>query len=182
MSQIYKFVFPFKGQVKTQLIISKNKLIKPKNVKQFENRVRSLLAVQFPNEYRPIKGHLQCDLYHFTQYKLDDDGYLLPKYKGDLDNIFKVLADCFEPIYKKVTLIDDDGKTLKTNKGNNRFKKVLVTPGVIENDEYISKANLNWVPVENEEDERIEIYLKALSENDLKKGPMYNDDELFQID
>jgi Holliday junction resolvase RusA-like endonuclease len=174
MKNTYKFTFPFTGQVKTQLIISKNRLVKPKNVKKFENAVRSCLAVAFPLELRPIEGYLRFDMIHYTQYKRDSEGAILPKkHYGDNDNIFKTLADCFEPIYKKMVLFDEDGNPLLTDKGNKRYEKVLVTPGVIKNDKYIFRANLNWVPVETEEEERIEVYITPLSEEELFLPPVF---------
>ena len=175
---IYKITFPFAGKVKTQLKISGNRLVKPADVKGFERSVRTILSVAFPLEHRPIEGYLKFEMYHFTRYKRDADGMLNQLKLSDLDNIFKTLADCFEPIYKNIPLPPDDesGEFEFTKSGRLKTKKVMISPGVIKNDKFIKKAILDWVPVETEDEERIEVYISVLSEEDLFKGPQHKDE------
>lgn len=183
--KIYKFTFPFKGQVKTQLKIATSRnggkrLVKPKNVKQFENAVRTILSTVFPLEERPIEGYLRFDMVHYTKYRRGEDNVLLPEKTADLDNLFKTLADCFEPVYIKQTKLDEDGNALLTEKGNMKYEKVMVTPGVIRNDKYIMRANLLWIPVEKEEDEKIEVYISTLDEKELFLPPTF-DGEVIEL-
>jgi Holliday junction resolvase RusA-like endonuclease len=172
----YKITFPFTGKVKTQLKISGNRLIKPADVKKFEREVRTILAVAFPMEERPIEGYLKFEMYHFTRYKRDSEGLLNPTVPGDLDNLMKNLADCFEGIYKNIVLPPDEitGEIKKTPSGKMKSRKVMVSPGVIKNDKFIKKAILDWVPVETEEEERIEVYITPISEEDLFLGPQHD--------
>lgn len=167
MDQTLKFTFPFKGKVKTQLIIAKNRLIKPKNVKQFEFAVRNILMTVFPLEKRPLTGYLKFEMFHYTTYKRNKEGDIEPTALGDLDNLFKTLADCFEPVYKNITALDDNGEMMFTKTGKPKTKKEMVTPGVITNDKKIVKAGLHWVPIENEKEERIELFISPLREEDL---------------
>lgn len=184
----YKFTFPFTGQVKTQLRIVRGKdgkrpyLMKPANVKQFENAVRSVLAVAFPFEHRPLQGYLRFDMVHYTTFRRNPEGAIEPTKKGDLDNLFKTLADCFEPIYKKILLYDEDGNPLLTEKGSKRYKKEIVSPGVIQNDKYIMRAGLHWVPVHNEEDERIEVFVTSLEEDMLFSPPSFSFSEVIEFE
>lgn len=173
----YKIIFPFTGKVKTQLKISGNRLVKPADVKGFERAVRTILSVAFPMEERPLEGYLKFEMYHYTRYKRDADGLLNQIQKMDLDNIAKNLFDCFEPIYKNVPLPPDEitGEFEFTPSGKLKTKKVIVSPGVIKNDKYIKKAVLDWVPVETEAEERIEVYITPLSEDDLFLGPCHDD-------
>jgi Holliday junction resolvase RusA-like endonuclease len=172
----YKITFPFRGKVKTQLKISGNRLVKPADVKGFERAVRSVLAVAFPMEERPIEGYLKFEMYHFTRYKKDDDGILHMVKPMDLDNVMKLIQDSFEPIYKNVPIPPDEitGEFEFTKTGKLKTRKVEVSPGVIKNDKYIKKAILDWVPVETEEEERIEVYITQLTESDLFLGPQHD--------
>lgn len=172
MKKIYKFTFPFTGQVKTQLIISKNRLVKPKNVKRFEDAVRSCLAEAFPLNQRPIEGYLKFEMLHYTQFKRDSDGNIIQaSNNGDLDNLMKTLGDLFQPIYKKITKLDHDGQMEFTSKGNPRYTRVEVTPGVIKDDKYIMRAGLSWIPVHTKNEERIEVYITQLTEDELFLPP-----------
>lgn len=182
MKKTYKFTFPFTGQVKTQLIISKNRLVKPKNVKRFEDAVRAVLAEAFPLEQRPIEGYLKFQMVHYTTYKRDEQtGVIAPTAKGDLDNLIKNLQDCFQPIYKKMTKLKENGEMVFTEKGNPSYSKVEVTPGVIKDDKYIMRAGLYWVPVHKKEDERIEVYITQLREEELFMPPTFQEDEIIDL-
>ena len=174
MSKTYKITFPFRGKVKTQLRIVTKKdgsktLIKPGNVKQFERAVRTILLCAFPLEERPIKGYVRFDMHHYTEFKRNSDGAIEPKQISDLDNIFKTLADCFEPLYVKEFLYDENDKPILTKAGNHSYKKVIQNKGqgVIENDKYIMRANLQWIPVHKKEEERLEVFLTPLTEEEL---------------
>lgn len=171
----YKFTFPFKGKVKTQLVISKNRLIKPKSVKAFEFSVRTILMAAFPIEMRPIDGYLQFTTVHYTTYKRDADGTIVPALQGDLDNLYKTLADCFEPVSIKKTLLDENGEMVLTASGKPKYTKEIVTPGVIVNDRRIVRGNMLLSLVEDASEERIEIYVKILSEKELFNPPLPKD-------
>lgn len=181
MKKTYKFTFPFVGQVKTQLIISKNRLVKPKNVKRFEDAVRLCLAEAFPLEARPIEGYLKFQLVHYTQFRRDEEGVIEQMKKSDLDNVMKTLADIFQPIYKKVTKLDANGDMMFTEKGNPRYTKVEVTPGVIKDDKYIVRAGLYWVPVHHKEEERIEVYITPIREEELFIPPFFHEDDIIDL-
>lgn len=177
MHKTYKIVFPFTGQVKTQLRIATAKdgskrLFKPANVRQFENAVRTILAAAFPFEKRPIKGYLRFDMHHYSLFKRTEDGIIEPKKISDLDNVFKTLADCFEPIYAKQLLYDENGRPVESKTGKHSYKKVMVTPGVIENDKYIMKERLTWIPVHTKEEERLEIFITPFTEEELFTPPV----------
>jgi len=169
----FKVMFPFSGQVKTQMRIATKKngksyLFQPNNVKRFETSVRTILMYAFPLEKRPIQGYLRFDMHHYTQFKRDKEGLIVPTKKGDLDNIFKTLADCFEPIYRKRLKYEKDGVTpvLKKN-GDYTYEKFIVTEGVIRNDKYIMKGQQHWIPVHTEEEERLEVFITVLTEEEL---------------
>lgn len=181
MAKSYKFTFPFRGQVKTQLIISKNRLVKPKNVRNFENAVRACLAETFPIEKRPIEGYLRFQMLHYTTFKRDDEDVIMPEKAGDLDNLIKCIQDCFQPIYKKITKLDENGEMIFTKKGNPSYTKVEVTPGVIKDDKYIMRAGLYWIPVHKKEDEKIEIYITPISEEELFIPPVFNEEEIIVL-
>lgn len=181
MNKIFKFSFPFRGQVKTQLIISKNRLVKPKNVKNFENAVRTILSVVFPFENRPIEGYLRFDMVHYSQYKRDNDDAIVPKKISDIDNIYKTLADAFEPIYIKKTKLDENGEIVYTKKGQPSYTKIMVSPGVIKNDKFIYRANLTWVPVEFEEEEKIEVFVRVINEEELFNPPDFSSHEIIDL-
>ncbi|PGK51318.1 hypothetical protein CN918_26365 [Priestia megaterium] len=179
MKTTYKIVFPFRGKVKTQLRIGTRKdgskvLYQPANVKQFENAVRTILMCSFPLEERPLKGYLRFDMHHYTQFKRNKDGIIEPKQISDLDNIFKTLADCFEPIYAKEFLYDENGRPELSKSGKHAYKKVVATPGVIENDKYIMKEHLHWIPVHKEDEERLEVFITMLDEEELFVPPTFS--------
>lgn len=175
MKKTYKITFPFKGKVKTQLKIATSKdgskrLIKPKDVKQFENAVRIILSTAFPIEERPLKGYIKLDMHHYTQYKRDKDTNLItPKQLSDLDNVLKVVMDTLQPIYIKAIKYGPDGEPVMTDKGNVSYTKEMVTPGVIIDDKYVIRIGLNWLPVEKVEDEKIVLFLTTVDEEDLFK-------------
>lgn len=182
MKKTYKFTFPFTGQVKTQLIISKNRLIKPKNVKRFEDAVRACLAEAFPFEMRPIEGYLRFVMVNYTQFKIENESEaLIPIKSMDLDNIQKMMQDCFQPVYKKITKLDEKGEMVFTAKGNPSYTKLEVTPGVIKDDKYIMRAGLYWVPVHRKEEERIEVYITQLSEEELFVPPSFEGEEIIDL-
>ena len=180
MKPIYKFSFPFTGKVKTQLVIAKNRLVKPKSVKHFEDQVRLVLAHHFPIGLRPIKGYLKVDMYHFTEFKEDKNGVLCPTVKGDLDNLYKALVDCFQPVTKKMTVFGQDGKAVLTEKGNVKYTHQKIVEGVIENDKYIVEGSQRWVPVEIKSEERIEVYITVLSKEELF-SPILPDGRIMEI-
>lgn len=167
MRNVYRFVFPFKGQVKTQLIISKNKLVKPKNVRLFENAVRLKLDEIFPAEMRPIEGYLSFSMVHYTMYKRNKEGLLEPTKKSDLDNLIKTIQDCFQPLYQKFNKVDENGNPVLTKTNKISYEKVMVSQGVIRDDKYILRANMSWIPVETAAEERIEIFISVLDEKEL---------------
>lgn len=177
---VYHFVFPFVGQVKTQLKIvtvrSANgkegrTLAKPKAVKQFEKAVRLQLLDDFPLEKRPISGHLSFQLVHYTQYKRDEKNVIIPKKEMDLDNVLKTMQDCFQPQYRRALKTNESGEVVYTKKGNARYTKELAVQGVIEDDKYIVRAGLFWVPVETEKEERIEVFVTTIDEKTLFTPP-----------
>lgn len=176
MKKSYKIVFPFRGKVKTQLRIVTLKngsktLMKPQNVKLFEKAVRNILLYAFPLPTRPIKGYLRFDMHHYTQFKRNKDESIEPKQISDLDNVFKTLADCFEPIYVKQRLYNENGRPLLTDTGLHKSKKMKATEGVITNDKFIMKANLEWIPVHTEDEERLEVFITPLTEEELFQIP-----------
>ncbi|MGN5650293.1 RusA family crossover junction endodeoxyribonuclease [Bacillus sp. Brlt_9] len=174
MNKVYRFFFPFTGKVKTQLkIVRKNDgsagLVKPKDVKKFENEVRKHLSIAFPPELRPIKGYYEFTLNHYTLFKRDDNGMLTPEHYAqfDLDNLQKAVQDCFQPLKKKLTKYDETGQAKKTKKGNTSYELVEIEPGVISDDKFVYRGSSNWVPVREKSDEGIEIYIRLLDESDL---------------
>jgi Holliday junction resolvase RusA-like endonuclease len=182
MSPIYKFVFPFSGQVKTQLVISKNRLIKPKNVKRFEDAVRVCLAEAIPLEQRPINGYLKFQMIHYTQFKRNKEGEVVQLVNnGDLDNLMKTMGDVFQPVYRKMTKFDKNGEMEFTEKGNPKYTKVEVTPGVIKDDKYIVRAGLYWIPVHTKEEERIEVYITPISEDELFEPPKFDNEKIIDL-
>lgn len=181
MKPTYKFTFPFTGQVKTQLVIAKNRLIKPKNVKRFEEAVRACLAEAFPFHLRPIEGYLRFHMVHYTQFKRDEKGIISPTVKGDLDNTIKTLADCFQPIYKKMTKLGEDGEMIFTQKGNPSFSRVEVSPGVISDDKYIMRAGMHWVPVHHKKEERMEVFISVLTEEELFTPPSFEGEHIIDL-
>lgn len=181
MKKTFKFTFPFTGQVKTQLIISKNRLVKPKNVKRFEDAVSACLATAFPLNHRPIEGYFRFQMVNYTQFKRDDEGIISPIRTMDLDNIFKLIADCFQPVYKKMTKLDENGEMEFTEKGNPKYTKIEVTPGVIKDDKYIMRAGLYWVPVHKKEDEKIEVYISQLNEEELFIPPNFDEEDVINL-
>lgn len=182
MTKVYKFSFPFSGQVKTQLVISNNRLVKPKNVKRFEDAVRLCLAEAFPLNLRPIEGYLKFQMVHYSQFKRDKDDHVIQLVNnGDLDNLMKTLGDVFQPVYKKITKLDDQGEMLFTEKGNPMYTKVEVSPGVIKDDKYIMRAGLYWVPVHTKKEERIEVYITQLAEEELFIPPNFDGKEVIDL-
>lgn len=181
MRKTYRFLFPFKGQVKTQLIISKNRLVKPKNVRHFENAVRLHLEQAFPLNQRPIEGYLMFRMVHYTKYKRNKEGLIEPVKISDLDNLIKTIQDCFQPIYGRFTKVDDKGQPVLTKKGNLSYEKAIITPGVIKDDKYIMRAGMYWIPVETDAEERIEIFLSNVSEEELFKPPVFADEEIIDL-
>lgn len=175
---IYKVTFPFRGRVKTQLRITTAKdgskrLVKPKDVKQFENALRVILATAFPLEERPIEGYIRFDMFHYSQYKRDKETKLIvPRQLSDLDNVAKLLIDTFQPIYAKITKLGPDGEPERTPTGQIRYTKQLVSPGVITDDKYVMRAGLHWIPVETQEEEKIEVYISTMSEKELFSPPL----------
>lgn len=173
MAQIYKITFPFRGKVKTQLKITTNKdgskrLVKPKNVKIFEDAIRIILASAFPIEERPLLGYIKLDMHHYTQYKRDKiTNLIVPKQLSDIDNVLKTVMDTLQPIYAKITKLDEEGEPVLTSKGNVSYTKQVVTEGIITDDKYVIRAGLNWIPVEEEKNEKIVLYLTTISEEEL---------------
>jgi len=173
--KIFKVTFPFRGKVKTQLKITTSKdgskrLVKPKDVKLFENAMRVVLAAAFPIEDRPIQGYIKFEMFHYTQYKRDSNGMIISNGSAvDLDNVMKLTQDTFQPIYAKIVKLDDFGNPILTKSGQMSYTKQEVTPGVIQDDKYVMRAGLHWIPVESKEEERIEVYISTLSEKELFK-------------
>jgi Holliday junction resolvase RusA-like endonuclease len=186
MKTTYKITFPFRGQVKTQLKIASAKnsnkkwLIKPKNVKIFEHTVRAYLLEAFPIHMRPLRSYIRFDMIHYTTFKRNDEGFIEPDAAGDLDNLVKCLQDCFEPIYQKVICVDE-GEIKYTPKGNPRYTKEMITPGVIQNDNQIMRAPLSWVPVYSKQEERLEVYITPLREEELFETPIPPYDRLIVL-
>jgi Holliday junction resolvase RusA-like endonuclease len=171
--KIFKVTFPFRGRVKTQLKIVTSKdgskrLIKPKDVKQFENAMRTILSVAFPIEERPVEGYIKFEMFHYTQYKRTKDGLIVSSRSSiDLDNVLKLTQDCFQPVFVNIVKLDEEGNPIMTAKGKTSYTKQEVTPGVIKDDKYVMRAGLHWIPVETKEEERIEVYISTLSEKEL---------------
>jgi len=171
--KVFKVTFPFRGRVKTQLKIAtgrdgSKRLIKPKDVKQFENAMRVILSVAFPIEERPIHGYIKLEMFHYTQYKRDKTtNLLIPSVLSDLDNVLKLTQDCFQPVFANIVKLDEDGNPIFTSTGKMSYTKQEVTPGVIKDDKYVMRAGLHWIPVETKEEERIEVYISTLSEKEL---------------
>jgi hypothetical protein len=90
-----------------------------------------------------------------------------PEVKGDLDNIFKCLADCFEPVKKKIAVYKEDGSPELTKKENQKYSLMEISPGVIVNDKFIKRGGQVWVPVHNKKEERLEVYVSFLTEEEL---------------
>jgi Holliday junction resolvase RusA-like endonuclease len=160
--------------VKTQLkIVRKNDgttgLIKPKDVKKFENEIRKHLSIAFPPDLRPLKGYYEFTLNHYTLYKRDDNGMLIPEHYAqfDLDNLLKAVQDCFQPLKKKLTKYDESGEAKKTKKGNTSYELVEIEPGIISDDKFVYRGSANWVPVNEKSEEGIEIYIRLLEESEL---------------
>lgn len=176
MSDVHRFFFPFTGKVKTQLKIVKKKngstgLIKPANVKKFEKEVRKHLAITFPIELRPLHGYIEFTLNHYTKYKRDVNGLLVPEQYAqfDLDNLLKTVQDCFQPYKKKFIKFNEDGTAKKTDKGNDSFEWIELEAGIISNDKFVYRDSSNWVPVENKEQEGIEVFIRLIGERELLK-------------
>lgn len=163
----YTFVFPFKGKVKTQMMITKNRMVKPKAVKAFENQVRRVLADQFPLAFRPVKGYIKLVMIHYTYAKRDQEGFLIPIDPGDLDNLYKCLSDCFQPVYEKRTVMDAAGQPLWTPTGRPKTRYEKIVEGVIPNDKYIVEGIQRWIPIPETNVERIEVHLSVLTEDEL---------------
>lgn len=173
-NEVCRFFFPFKGRVKTQLKITPKRdgtigLVKPADVKRFENAVRMILSKTFPEELRPIHGYIEFTLNHYTVHKRTKDGLLTPEKPMDCDNILKTVQDCFQPLKKKVAKVDEDGQPILTKKGNLSYEWVTVQEGVISDDKYVYRASSNWIPVESKDDEGIEIFIRLITEDDLRK-------------
>lgn len=177
MSDVHRFFFPFTGKVKTQLKIVKRKdggagLIKPASVKKFEKEVRKYLAIAFPIELRPLNGYIEFTLNHYTKYKRDKNGLLVPEEYAqfDLDNLLKAVQDCFQPYKKKFTKYNEDGSAMKTAKGNHSYEWIEIEPGVISDDKFVYRDSSNWVPVNNKNEEGIEVFIRLMNENELFKA------------
>ncbi|MED4285636.1 hypothetical protein P4679_27290 [Priestia megaterium] len=174
MSEVHRFFFPFTGKVKTQLKIVKKKdgstgLIKPANVKKFEKEMRKHLSIAFPVELRPLHGYIEFTLNHYTKYKRDSSGLLVPEQYAqfDLDNLLKTVQDCFQPYKKKFTKYNEDGTTKKTEKGNNSYEWIELEAGIISNDKFVYRDASNWIPVDDKDDEGIEVFIRLMEEKEL---------------
>ena len=177
MSEVHRFFFPFTGKVKTQLKIVKKKdgstgLIKPSNVKKFEKEMRKHLSIAFPTELRPLHGYIEFTLNHYTKYKRDSSGLLVPEQYAqfDLDNLLKTVQDCFQPYKKKFTKYNEDGTTKKTEKGNDSYEWIELEAGIISNDKFVYRDTSNWIPVEDKVDEGIEVFVRLMAEEELFKA------------
>jgi len=178
-NKICRFFFPFRGKVKTQLKITPKRdgtigLVKPADVKHFENAVRTILSSTFPEELRPIHGYIEFTLNHYTMYKRTKDGLLSPEKEMDCDNLLKAVQDCFQPLKKKVTKLGKDGQPIFTKKGNLSYEWVVIEKGVISDDKFVYRASSNWIPVENKKDEGIEVFIRLITEEELRKPVIPN--------
>ncbi|WP_342834773.1 hypothetical protein [Priestia sp. SB1] len=160
--------------MKTQLKIVKKKdgstgLIKPTNVKKFEKEMRKHLSIAFPTELRPLHGYIEFTLNHYTKYKRDSTGLLVPEQYAqfDLDNLLKTVQDCFQPYKKKFTKYNEDGTAKKTEKGNVSYEWIELEAGIISNDKFVYRDASNWIPVDNKNDEGIEVFIRLMEEKEL---------------
>lgn len=186
MPKTYKFTFPFRGKVKTQMKLFKKRdgsvgMRKPADVVQFENKVRAILAKAFPEEFRPIEGYIKLELLHYTTYRRDKNLLLVPTHSAsDLDNIIKIIGDLIQPVYVNSTLTDDEGNPLKTKTGKLKSFKKKIIEGVIIDDKYIADVSAKWVPIEDEHTERIEVFIATIPEEELF-GVKLDYDEIIDL-
>ena len=187
MSKTYKFTIPFKGKVKTQMQLFTRKngkpgMRKPDDVIRFEHEVRRVLEEAFPMEHRPIEGYLKFEVFHFTHYKRDKLKMLVPSVSvGDLDNVIKVLADIFQPVYRHETKVDKNGQPIMTKKGQVSTTKVVHKQGVIIDDKYITDVSAKWIPIEKDQLEHIEVYITQIPEEDLFHQIIHHDTKVIDL-